>query len=102
METKIYLTPAKSKLKKIDANIINSSGKKKKISFGSKGASDYTINKNPKTKSNYIKRHQVNEDWNNLNPGSFSRYLLWNKPTLSASIKDMEHKFKVKIINKMK
>ncbi len=88
-------------MKQIDANIINSSGKKKKISFGAIGFSDYTIHKDPKRKTNYFKRHEVNENWNVLNPGSFSKHLLWNKPTLSVSIKDMEQKFKVKIINKM-
>lgn len=102
METKIYLTPAKSKMKKYDANIIYSSGKTKKISFGAKGYSDYTIHNDPVRKSNYIKRHSPNEIWDALNPASFSRFLLWNKPSLSDSIRDFEQKFKVKIINKVK
>ena len=73
------------------------------ISFGAKGYSDYTIHKDPKRKENYIKRHQVNEDWNDLNKaGTWSKYLSWNKPTLQDSIKNMENKFDIKIKRKVK
>lgn len=69
------------------------------ISFGAKGYSDYTIHKDSKRKDNYIKRHQVNEDWTDLNKaGTWSKYLLWNKPTLQESIKNMEKRFDI-IIN---
>lgn len=68
------------------------------IQFGAKGMSDYTIHKDKKRKERYIKRHQVNEDWNDpLTAGFWSRWLLWNKPTLEASIKDMEKRFDIKI-----
>lgn len=71
----------------------------KKISFGASGYSDFTINKDPNRKSNYIKRHQVREDWTDLNKaGTWSRYLLWNKPTLESSIRDMENKFGIQIV----
>jgi hypothetical protein len=69
------------------------------VSFGAKGYSDYTIHGDLKRKENYIKRHQVNEDWGDLTKaGTWSRYLLWNKPTLRESIKDMEKKFNINII----
>ena len=95
----ILLTSSKKSDKKYD---ITGPSLKNSISFGAKGYSDYTIHKDPKRKDNYIKRHQVNENWNELNPGSFSRFLLWNKPTLTASIKDMEKKFDIKIKRKVK
>ena len=70
----------------------------KSIHFGGKGYEDYLIHKDENRKENYIKRHQVNEDWSDLTKaGTWSRYILWNKPSLSDSIKDMEKRFKIKI-----
>ena len=70
----------------------------KSLHFGAKGYQDYLIHKDDNRKENYIKRHQVNEDWSDLTKaGTFSRFLLWNKPSLSDSIKDMEKRFKIKI-----
>jgi hypothetical protein len=70
----------------------------KKIRFGANGYSDYTIHKDPKRKERYIARHSVNEDWSNLDmPGTWSRYILWNKPTITSSIRDMEKLFDVRI-----
>ncbi len=71
----------------------------KVISFGANGYSDYTIHKDPERMQRYLKRHTVREDWNDLNKaGTWSRFILWNKPTLEESIKDMEKRFKIKII----
>ena len=59
--------------------------------------SDFTKNKDPKRKERYLKRHMKNEDWNNpLTAGALSRWILWNKPTLKASIEDFENRFKLK------
>ena len=50
---------------------------KRTIHFGSDVGSTY-IDEGDKTKrENYIKRHQVNEDWESVNAGSLSRFLLW-------------------------
>jgi hypothetical protein len=65
----------------------------KTIHFGSKGMSDYTLNKDPQRKHLYIKRHRRRENWNKSGiqtAGFWSRWLLWNKPTLDESIKDIE------------
>ena len=71
--------------------------KKKTIHFGAKGMSDFTIHKDPKRKERYLKRHKVNENWNKPDTaGALSRWILWNKPTLSASIKDFKTRFKLK------
>ena len=59
--------------------------------------SDYTIHKDKKRKERYMKRHKVNENWNDpTTSGSLSRYILWNKPTLKASIEDYRKRFKIK------
>ena len=72
----------------------------KTIHFGQKGASDFTINKNPNRKANYIARHKKREDWTKSGiktAGFWSKHLLWNLPTLQSSIKDTENKFNVDI-----
>ena len=50
----IIIKPSSNRLKKFDAIIDD----KKKISFGQKGASDFTINKNEDQKNRYINRHK--------------------------------------------
>lgn len=64
------------------------------VHFGSAGYSDFTINKDISKKKNYIKRHQVNENFNDpYSAGSLSRWILWNKPTIEESISDYKKKF---------
>lgn len=95
-----------------DATLEKSSRKDKKlmlkvngdtIHFGAKGYSDFIKSKGDVVKKNaYIKRHEKNEDWNKLNAGALSRFVLWNKPTIAESLKDVEKKFNLKIKNKVK
>lgn len=82
--------------KKMDAVFEHVKTKRKKvISFGAKGMSDYTKHKDVERKQRYINRHKKNENWNNLmSAGALSRWILWNKPTLKASIADYKRKFK--------
>ncbi len=92
----IYLTNSNLKSKKYDAVFPTGT----KISFGAKGYSDFTINKDDQRKMNYIKRHKINENWNDIEKaGTWSRFILWNKPSLNQSIRDMERIFNVQIIN---
>lgn len=73
----------------------------KKVKFGAVGYQDFRIHQDDTRKQAYIRRHQANEDWNNLEKaGTWSRYLLWNKVTLDTSIKDMEKLFGIKIENR--
>ena len=98
MET-VIITKSKNKDKKLAAIFPNG----KVINFGAAGYSDYTIHQDEQRKQNYIKRHKVNEDWNNIeSAGWLSRYVLWNKPTLRESIEDINKthkniKFKINI-----
>jgi len=72
----------------------------KKISFGASGYEDYTTHKNEERKNMYIARHRGREDWtkSGINTAGFwAKHLLWNKPSLSESIKDTEKKFNIKI-----
>ena len=64
-------------------------GREKTVRFGAFGMSDYTIHKDDKRKNNYIARHEVRENWADPSTAGFwSRWILWNLPTVSASLKD--------------
>jgi hypothetical protein len=72
----------------------------KTIHFGAAGYSDYTINKDPERRSRYISRHQKKENWTSsgiMTAGFWSRYLLWEKTTITEAIKYIELNFNVKI-----
>ena len=87
----VIIKPSKNKNKKFDA-IIND---KKTISFGAKGMSDYTIHKDKERKERYINRHKKNEDWNDYKTaGFYAKNILWNKPSIGESIKDLNKKYK--------
>lgn len=66
----------------------------KKVYFGAAGYEDYTMHKDPERKRRYIERHKKNENWNDpTTPGSLSRYILWNKPTVRESVADYRKRF---------
>jgi hypothetical protein len=65
-----------------------------KIAFGSKDGFTYADGADEKTKLNYIKRHQVNENWNKINAGSLSRYILWSKKSISQGVAEFRKIFK--------
>jgi hypothetical protein len=44
---------------------------KKVVSFGQRGASDFTIHKDEQRKDRYIQRHRANEDWTNPTTAGF-------------------------------
>lgn len=59
------------------------------VNFGSDSYQNYTTHKDPKRKINYISRHRTRENWNDPKTAGFwSRWVLWNKPSLSASFTD--------------
>ena len=71
-------------------------GREKTVHFGAEGMSDFTKHKDPERKERYINRHKKNENWKDpTTAGALSRWILWNKPSLSASIADYKKKFKL-------
>ena len=71
------------------------------IHFGSKPYSDYTKHGDFARMKRYETRHKSRENWNKSGmktAGFWSKWLLWNKPTLSSSIKDLEHRFGIKVL----
>ena len=80
--------------KKFDA-VING---KKTVSFGAKGYEDYTIHKDKDRKQNYSQRHKKNENWSDpTTAGFYAKHILWNKPSLRASVADTNKQFKHKV-----
>tara|TARA_Y100000361_G_scaffold136064_1_gene136441 strand:- start:86 stop:421 length:336 start_codon:yes stop_codon:yes gene_type:complete len=100
--------------KKYMVTFINPKSKREKVvHFGQNSARDFSLinSKNSKfylankedrekVKSNYRSRHRNDNINDPYSAGSLSWWLLWNKPTLSASIKDYEKKFNINIIKK--
>ena len=87
----IVITPSDKPTKKCEARI---DGKKSIQHFGQAGASDFTIHKDTERKNRYLDRHSKNEDWNNpLTAGFYARHILWNKPTITESIRDTNRRF---------
>jgi len=88
------LTASTSATKKYKAVFRLDNNKTKTIQFGAKGYSDYISSGDEEKKAAYIARHRVNENFNSpMTAGALSRWILWNKPTLSASIADFKKRF---------
>ena len=69
---------------------------KKTVHFGQAGADDVTKTKNVLQKEAYLARHKKRENWDiPTSAGSLSRWILWNLPTLNASIEDYKKRFKI-------
>lgn len=94
MPIKVVISKSDSKGKKMQAVFYEGDKRIKTTHFGASGMSDYTIHKDPERKERYLDRHRKNEKWNQyMTAGSLSRYILWNKPSLSESIKDYKKRF---------
>ena len=83
------------KEKKWDAVFVYPDGHTKTIPFGARGMSDYTKHKDKTRKQRYLKRHSgMGEHWNQPDTaGALSKWVLWNKPSLKASISDFKKRF---------
>jgi hypothetical protein len=69
-------------------------GKKKTTKFGAVGYDDFTKTKDINKREAYLARHKTRENWNDpTSAGALSRWILWNEPTLSLSIKDFKRRF---------
>ena len=89
--TEIIISKSKNINKKYDARIDG----KRTVSFGAAGMSDFTKHKDPERKQRYLNRHKKNENWNDpTTAGFYSRWITWNKPTISESVKDTNNRFK--------
>jgi hypothetical protein len=61
--------------------------------FGAAGMSDYTIHKDKERRERYISRHKKDLRTNDpMKPGYLSMYILWNKPSVKASLADYKRR----------
>lgn len=100
MGDRVELKPSQIRGKKYTAIIYKGEDKIKTVHFGQFGASDFTKHKNEERKQRYIDRHRDNENWAKsgiTTAGFWSRWLLWNKPTIQASKSDIQSRFSIKI-----
>jgi len=70
------------------------------VKFGASGYEDFTMHKDEERKRLYLQRHGSRENWQKSGietAGFWSRWLLWNKPTISQSIADIRKRFGVSI-----
>ncbi len=79
--------------------VIERDGREKTIHFGASGYKDYTLFsplEREQRKRNYISRHQSKEDWTASGidtAGFWAKNILWNKPSISASLADTRRRF---------
>ena len=61
--------------------------------FGAAGMSDYTIHKDKERRERYISRQKKDLRTNDpMKPGYLSMYILWNKPSVKASLADYKRR----------
>lgn len=96
----IAIRPSTNKNKKMMATF-ERNGRQFTVHFGAQGMMDYTKYYKQdkelaeKKKVSYLARHKENENWNDpSSAGALSRWILWNLPTIEASIKDYKKRFK--------
>jgi len=83
-----------AKGKKYMATVKDNKGKEHTIQFGAKGYQDFTQTNDDAKKRLYLSRHKKREDWTDpLTAGFWSRWVLWNLPTLKDSIEDVRKRF---------
>ena len=71
-------------------------GREKNVKFGAVGYDDFTKTKSLEQKERYINRHKKNENWTKGGvdtAGFWSKNLLWNKPTITASLSEIKKKY---------
>lgn len=57
------------------------------IDFGQEGGYTHIDGASEKVRDAYLSRHRKRENWDALNPGSASRWILWNTPDIETNLK---------------
>ena len=92
--TRFTISRSARRDKKLKAVFFHGDKKLKTVHFGGSGCKDFikysvidpALAK--RKRAAYIKRHRARENWRDpMRPGTLSRYILWEKPTLERAIK---------------
>ena len=93
----LSIRPSEDSKYKYTATFETEGGRTKTTHFGAKGMKDYTLyppGVREQHKASYLARHRVTENWNDpTSAGALSRWVLWNLPTVSGSIRDYKRRF---------
>ena len=97
-KTVVYLQKSEKPAKKYKVYIVSPDEKRGKvIHFGARGMSDFTLHKDPKRMERYSARHKRGgETWTKAGvrtAGFWSKWLLWNKPSIIESKKNISSRF---------
>ena len=83
--------------KKYQVTLETNENRTRTIHFGDSNSKDYTLYsplEREDRKRAYIARHKVTEDWSDpLTAGFWSKHILWNLPTVTASLQATKRKF---------
>lgn len=87
--------------KKLAATFVDGT-RTKLVHFGGAGYDDYTLSyaRDPRMakakRRAYIARHRAHEKWTDpTSPGTLSRYILWEKPTVPQALRAFKMRFGV-------
>jgi hypothetical protein len=97
----VIVTPSTRANKLLTAHILLSTGRAKRVSFGDKNGDQFFRHNDTAKRAAYVARHKKAENWTSagaLTAGFWSRWLLWNKPTLEASADWITRRFGFNII----
>jgi hypothetical protein len=90
----ISVKPSDKPEKKYVATFEKDNGKQKKTYFGASGMNDFTLTGDKEARERYKTRHAKDLTTNDpTRAGYLSYYILWNKPTINASIQDYKKRF---------
>jgi hypothetical protein len=93
----VSMAPSSRANKKYEIVFMKENGRPLTIHFGSKNSKTYLDHKDKTKRANYISRHAPNEQWQEVNPGSLSRFLLWGDATdLETNLKAYFKRFNIK------
>tara|TARA_R110000868_G_C10663360_1_gene745996 strand:+ start:515 stop:802 length:288 start_codon:yes stop_codon:yes gene_type:complete len=90
----ISIGPSTKPEKKLMAIFETDTGRKRTTHFGAAHMDDYTLTHDKAQRERYRTRHQKDLNTGDATKaGYLSWYILWNKPTIAASIRDYKKKF---------
>lgn len=98
----VHIRKSPSASKKLVATFRDEDGKTRTVHFGGRGCEDFTTYSRVdrtlarRKRAQYLARHGATELWTNpTTPGTLSRYVLWEKPTLEEAVRAFRRRFKV-------
>ena len=93
----VSFAPSSRKGKKYEIVFMKDNGRPLTIHFGSKNSKTYLDHKDKTKRANYIARHEPNENWQEVNAGSLSKFILWGNSTdLETNLNEYFKRFNIK------